>query len=354
MDTVKLGVIGCGGMCRNHLATVGGKDKFTSEALRPFAERTEVRALCDVDRDHAEGFMADYGGAYATDDAARVFADPDVDAVVIATWHDTHAPLSMQALEAGKHVVIEKPMCMTEAECDQIVEAADRTGLAYMPAFRARFAAGTRDVKAQIPKPDNVIACARTRGIWPEHIWAQDPIKGGGQILSQGCHIVDLMFYLAGDEPESVYAAGGVFHHSKPDPVDTINATIRYRGGGVGAFMGGDGGTGNLLMHQTLPNHCDFYVMVSAKGRTAVVLDHGENACFESCVDDWTPPYDAKVYGQQPGDGPASGLPDLLPSFARAILEGEAPLATALDGARATRFIRKCFQSARTGQVVSM
>jgi len=245
-------------------------------------------------------------------------------------------------------------MCMTEKECDDIVAAVERTGLKYMPAFRCRFAKGARDVKREIPNPENVIAHARTTGIWPETIWAQDPIKGGGQILSQGCHIVDLMFFLAGSEPESVYATGGVFHHDSPKVIDTINASIRFANGSVGAFLGGDGGTGSLMMHHDLPCKCPFFVMVIDKGRSGMAIDHGHDARFESCVpaDVWKPPYKERVYSQELGPERAGGVPDILPAFARSIIEDEQPPATAVDGARTTRFILKCFESARTGKVI--
>ena len=94
---VKLGVIGCGGMCRLHLDSVGGRSESISEELRPFAERVEVQGLADVDRSKAEGYRDTYGGAYATEDPERIFQDPDVDAVLITTWHDTHAPYSLRA-----------------------------------------------------------------------------------------------------------------------------------------------------------------------------------------------------------------------------------------------------------------
>jgi len=353
MDTLRLGVIGCGNMCKHHVATVEGRSEGTSEELRPFAESVRIRGLADIDPAKAEAFRQEYGGDYATDDVERVFADPDVDAVLITTWHDTHAPYALRAMERGKHVLIEKPMAMTEAECDAIVAAEERTGLKFMVAFRCRFAKGARDVKREIPKPENIIACARVNGIWGEASWAQDPIRGGGQILSQGCHVVDMMFFLAGSEPESVYATGGVLHHPRPEVVDTINAAIRFKSGSVGAFLGGDGGSGGVLLKPAFAS-CPFFVTVVDAGRSGSAFDHGQNARFESAVpaDVWKPPYEASYYSEELGDSVASGIPDILPSFARAVLLDETPVATAVDGARTTRFILRCFESARTGRII--
>ncbi len=350
MDKVRLGVIGCGNMARVHASTVGGKAAGTSDDLRPWAEKVKVQALADVNLVKAEEFQKRHGGEYVTDNPNKIFEDKNVDAVLITTWHDTHAPFSLAAMAAGKHVLIEKPMAMTEKECDDIVSAQKRTGVKYMVAFRCRFAKGSQDVKREFPKPDNVIAHARYPSIWPETSWAQDPIKGGGQILSQGCHTVDLMFYLAGSEPETVFATGGVFHHAKPDCIDTVNAAIKFKNGAVGAFMGGDGGTGRLMMHHPLANGCPFFVIVIAKGRSGMAIDHGEDARFESVVPaaEWKMPYDQKI--QRDG---ANGLGNILPTFARCILKDEPSPATAEDGARTTRFILKCFESVRTGKVVT-
>jgi len=353
---VKLGVIGCGSLGRLHLDLNFNHQDIMSQEIRPFAESVTVGGLVDVELSKAQALCEAFGGEYATDNAERLFADESVDAVLITTWHDSHASLSLQALESGKHVLIEKPMVMTEQECDEVVEAVERTGLKYMVAFRSRFGKGARDVKREIPHPDNVIAHARTQSIWPEGMWAQDPIKGGGQILSQGCHIVDLMFFLAGSEPQELFAVGGVYHHSNPEVMDTINAVVRFQNGSVGAFIAGDGGSGRLMNHPKLSYPFPFLVMVVDKGRSALVLDHGHDARFESCVDEaqWKPPYDVRDYTSELGATAASGMADILPTFVRSIVNDETPPVTVYDGARTTRFIRKCFESARTGKVITL
>lgn len=353
MDKVRLGVIGCGGMCKAHLPSVGGKSQSISADLRPFAEQIEIHALADVNLERAEQYRQQFGGEYVTDDIEKLVSDPKVDAVLITTWHDTHAPFSLAAMAHGKHVLIEKPMAMTEQQCDDVLEAEAKSGINYMVAFRARFGKGAKDIKREIPQPDNIMANARYTGIWSEASWAQDPIKGGGQILSQGCHVVDLMFFLAGSEPKEIWATGGVYHHDKPEPIDTINAAIRYENGATGCFMGGDGGTGGILQGHPLPCGCPFWVTVVAKGHSATAIDHGHDARFESADPNWQPPYASMEYGKELGGDIAGGVPDILPAFAKSIIKGEKPIATAWDGARTTRFILRCFESARTGKTMT-
>ena len=159
--------------------------------------------------------------------------------------------------------------------------------------------------------------------------------------------------YLAGAEPAEVWATGGMYHHQKPEPFDTINAAIRFANGATGCFMGGDGGTGGILQGHPLPCGCPFWVTVVSKGRSATAIDHGHDARFESTDPSWTPPYTSREYGKELGERPAGGVPDILPAFAMSILKAEKPIATAHDGARTTRFILRCFESARTGKVMT-
>src|SRR5690242_1385866 len=74
-------------------------------------------AYADINPAAAEAFRARYSGAYATNDASRVLRDPDIDAVIICTWHDTHTAYAIEAAQQGKHMLIEKPMALTIDEC---------------------------------------------------------------------------------------------------------------------------------------------------------------------------------------------------------------------------------------------
>jgi predicted dehydrogenase len=118
--------------------------------------------------------------------------------------------------------------------------------------------------------------------------------------------------------------------------------------------LGGDGGTGRLLEPHPLPCGCPFFVMVVSKGRSGIAIDHGHDARFHSSDPEWTPPYALGNHSQDLGADVSSGVPDILPAFAKAILNDETPPATAADGARTTRFILRCFESARTGKVVPL
>jgi predicted dehydrogenase/threonine dehydrogenase-like Zn-dependent dehydrogenase len=146
-----------------------------------------------------------HGFEQAVTDADAIFADAAVDAVVIATRHDCHARLVLEALEAGKHVFVEKPLCLTLDELEAI-EARHRSlteaGRApvLMVGFNRRFAPHVVKMKALldgVADPKAFVATVNA-GAVPAGHWTQDPETGGGRILGEACHFVDLLRHLAG------------------------------------------------------------------------------------------------------------------------------------------------------------
>lgn len=130
-----------------------------------------------------------------------ILGDPVVDTVVIATRHDQHARQVLQALEAGKHVFCEKPLCLTLDELDTIeAEALARPGQQLMIGFNRRFAPQVVTMKGLLDKASGPKAMIMTvnAGDIPADHWTQDPAIGGGRIIGEGCHFIDLLRHLAG------------------------------------------------------------------------------------------------------------------------------------------------------------
>lgn len=103
-----IGIIGCGAIAREHLAAIQ-----TIPGLKPYA-------YCDLHGERAESFLRDYGGSYAATSPGRLLDDPAINALYICTHHDTHTPLAVAACEAGKNVMMEKPLALTVDECTEI------------------------------------------------------------------------------------------------------------------------------------------------------------------------------------------------------------------------------------------
>lgn len=116
MRTFRAGLIGCGQNGRIH-----------TECIRQL-DGMDMVAFCDVHVGNAQKLLEEFGGDYATDDAERLYADETIDAIYISTMHNTHADYCIRALEAGKHVMVEKPLAMNVEDCLRIDEAVKRSG----------------------------------------------------------------------------------------------------------------------------------------------------------------------------------------------------------------------------------
>lgn len=173
-----------------------------------------------------------YGFEAATTDAQVALADPDTNAVVIVTRHDSHARFTLAALKAGKHVFVEKPLCLTASDLDAICEAREEQlkagrSLIVMVGFNRRFAPLTIKAK-QLLSPLDVpksLVMTVNAGPVPSSHWTQDPQVGGGRLLGEACHFVDLLRHLVGARiiDFDVTSLGG------QGPVRSDNATITLR-----------------------------------------------------------------------------------------------------------------------------
>ena len=178
-----------------------------------------------------------YGFGFATTDDREVLADPAVQLVAILTRHDLHARQIVAALAAGKHVFCEKPPALDEAELSDVVRAHDRAaGRLLAVGYNRRFApmaAKLREVAAGLGEP--ILAHVRVNaGPLPASHWLHDPAIGGGRIVGEACHFVDLLSFLTGALPVRVSASG------LPDGgryrQDNVSLTLDFADGSVGTI----------------------------------------------------------------------------------------------------------------------
>jgi predicted dehydrogenase/threonine dehydrogenase-like Zn-dependent dehydrogenase len=146
-----------------------------------------------------------YGFEEATTDTSQIFSASDIDAVVITTRHNSHARFTLQALQAGKHVFVEKPLCLTLAELGEIESVYTRlSGQGKAPVvmvgFNRRFAPQVQRIKkllAAVKGPKSFVMTVNAGAIPSEH-WTQDRDIGGGRVVGEACHFIDLLRFLAG------------------------------------------------------------------------------------------------------------------------------------------------------------
>ena len=198
-DRIRVGVIGAGAFATDvHLPN-----------LRSLGDRYVVRAVASRTGTAAKAAAARAGAAYATTDVEALLGDDEIDLVLIATRHDLHARLALAALQAGKHVLVEKPLALREDELAALeVFYADRQEPLLLTGFNRRFSPAivrARELLADRVGPI-VVDYRMNAGLLPPAHWVHGP-EGGGRNLGEACHVYDLFLALTGALPASVRAS---------------------------------------------------------------------------------------------------------------------------------------------------
>jgi predicted dehydrogenase/threonine dehydrogenase-like Zn-dependent dehydrogenase len=287
-----------------------GAGNFARGVLLPAIARTDVfrpRLLCSAGGLSAAHSGAKLGFEAVTSDEEEVFRDPSVAAVFIATRHDRHAAQVCRALRAGKHVFVEKPLALTAEELAEVEEALGAAGEPrplLVVGFNRRFspaAARVREFFAAVEAPLTV-AVRFNPGAIPADHWTQAEEVGGGRIVGEACHGIDLATFLAGSPPVRVYAEaiGGPRAPAVTD--DQCFITLRHANGSVSSVAYCAGGDKGFPKER---------VEVFGGGRVAVIDDFRE---VVTCAGGRT--RRARAWRQDKGHAAE------VEAFARALAEG--------------------------------
>jgi predicted dehydrogenase len=191
MSKVKIAVIGAGSISEMHLK---------SYQTNPDAE---LYAICDLNEERAKVKAEKYGITRVYIDYKELLADPGIDAVSICTWNNSHAPISIAALDAGKNVLTEKPLCKTVEEALAVEAAVRRSGKTLQVGFVRRYASNTSIVKSFLDNGElgeiyyAKASCIRRLGN-PGGWFSDVERSGGGPLIDVGVHVIDLCWYLMG------------------------------------------------------------------------------------------------------------------------------------------------------------
>lgn len=293
-----------------------------------------IRAIVTKTGTSAKSVAEKYGAQYCSTDYKEVLDDKDVDIVLIATRHNLHAPLIVEAAKAGKQIFVEKPIALTYEQCKEVYEAVTSSQVNLTVGFNRRFSPLAQKMKRLAEKrnsPMMINLRVNSAGMKKEH-WINDPVEGGGAIVGEGCHFFDFINWLIDAEPRRVYAE--MISSNDPSLVgaNNIACTLSYEDGSVASFIYGTIGNESF-----------------SKERIEVFMDGGVVV-----VDD----FKELIVSGLGGKGEKllqieKGQFELLQEYGRC-LRGESKgedLPSVLDGIKATVCSLKALDALKTGKV---
>jgi UDP-N-acetyl-2-amino-2-deoxyglucuronate dehydrogenase len=357
---VRFGIVGCGAIGPTHAGAVAQ------------IEGASVVAVSDVVGPRARAMADKFGVGRVYADQQELFDDPDVDVVCLCTPSGMHADGAVAALQAGKHVIIEKPMEITLAACDRIIAEAERAKRKVTVISQHRFDTASMVVKdlitsGRLGKIVMVTADVkwwRTQQYYDSGDWRGTwKLDGGGCLMNQGVHTVDLVQWLGGRVTQ-VFGHARTAAHERIEVEDVAAATFTFASGAIGTIVastasypgfpvridiyGTEGSAvleGDRLKTVTLKDGTTFASEEAAEHALSVARG-GTNSVKDEAA---TRPKAAPV-GAVWGDAHREQLRD----FIRAIRTGGEPLITPRDARHPVEIILGVYESSRTGQPVTL
>ncbi len=222
----------------NDVLGIIGSGNFTKATVLPILSKfkANIKYLSSASGLSGTLMAKKYDIQFSTTNNDDILNDSEVSAILITTRHDAHARMCIETLRAGKHVFVEKPLALNQAELDEIIEVYQQSGKTLTVGFNRRFSPFAQDVKKQLGNSNtsiNVIATMNAGEILANH-WTQDMNMGGGRIIGEACHLIDLITYLSGSLVESVVM--NAMGQNPADNTDNASILLRYKNGSTGVI----------------------------------------------------------------------------------------------------------------------
>jgi UDP-N-acetyl-2-amino-2-deoxyglucuronate dehydrogenase len=341
------GIVGCGMIARFHAQAIAE------------LERGRLVACHSRSPEPTEAFAAHWK-CRAYHDLAAMLADPEVDVVTICTPSGAHLEPAVAAAQAGKHVVVEKPLEVTLARCDKLIETCKKNRVKLATIFPSRFHRASREMKGavdagrfgRITLAEAYVKWFRTQAYYDSGAWRGTwKLDGGGALMNQAIHSIDLLTWMAGPVVE-IRAQVATLAHERIAVEDTAVATLRFQSGALG------------VIEATTAAWPGYLKRIEVHGST------GSAAMEEEDVVQWdfekTIRSDAAVrkrMGERTSTGGGAANPaaighhghrEQLADFLAAIDENRPPAIDGAEGRRAVEIILGIYQAAETGRPVSL
>lgn len=232
-----------------HAATSGdvgvafvGAGNFATASLLPPLKRLDRVRLTGVATSSglsARSVADKFHFAYMASSIDQILEDSTTACVFVATRHNLHHSLTAQALRAGKAVFVEKPLAIDREALSDVVDAARSSGLPLLTGFNRRFAPLMRQLREHFSKRVGpmVVSARVNAGFVPREHWTQDPVEGGGRIIGEVCHFIDVIQFLTGATPSRVSASAVRSGNARETDADSIVITLEMSDGSVGTVL---------------------------------------------------------------------------------------------------------------------
>jgi UDP-N-acetyl-2-amino-2-deoxyglucuronate dehydrogenase len=338
--TIKIGVVGSGSIANTHIKSI--QEVINAELVAVYSRNKET-----VQK------LADTYNLKAYTDYQEFLTNAGIDMVVIVTPSGTHAQLGIDAAKAGKHVVVEKPIDITIEKTNQLIEACKEANVSLSCIFQHRFDEAVQDVKKVLNEGEFGqlnFGAARTTiyrsqeyydsGAW-RGTWELD---GGGALINQSIHYIDLLLYLMGPVDE-VYAYTATRAHERIEVEDIGVATVKFKSGALGLIEG------NTTAYPGFSTTLDIF---GTNGSVIIENDHIKEWKFKSGLE-----YENKQNNIE--KDVSSNIVKTNKSFVKqytdivqAIVENRKPLVTGEEARKPLELIMAIYQSAKEGRPVKL
>ncbi len=335
---ISIGVIGCGAVAHFHAQSILA------------AENATLAGFADVRSESAEAFAKEYGSA-AFGSVEEMLKSPAVDAVCICTPSGFHKSTALQALEQGKHILVEKPLAVTVEDCDAVIALAKEKGLVAGVISQFRFTQTARYAKKLLAEgklgklitAELLMKYNRSQEYYDSSNWRGTWALDGGAMMNQGIHGVDMLLYLLGPA-ESVSGYMATLNHSI-EAEDIAVCAVRFRCGALGVIQS------TTAAHHGEPRRL---CIVGTKGTIVISEDEIEKCEVEGVEFDPVKVNSAeKSLGHKnPMQISCAGHKFQISDFADAVLSGREPSVPLMESRRAVALIQGVYASGRSGKTV--
>lgn len=333
-ETVRVAIVGCGAISRAHL-----------NAIREAGPQIQVAGLYDENRARAEERGKEFGVERLYGSWQELLDDRGAGVVAVLLPHDLHGRFAIEALNAGHHVVTEKPMAPSVAECDAMLAAAKNAGKRIHPVHNRVYDPGSEAARELVQSGDiGEVFLAQTLGLEPPqtvHVrpWLGTPAGGGGVLLAQAIHPAYVIRWILGDV-EEIACFRSRRHVVDMTAEDTAVALLRFRSGAVAEMTGTFGMQVGPYDHSIALYGPQGYVEIDSK-RGVLALSERRFG-------------DREVHPLLSDPAWGRGFARMWQDYARGIATGAETRVTGEDGKRAVEIIQGAYQAADERRTISL